>query len=251
MAYADELVPAPAPPTPVAAQPSASPPPPPPPERQSTSYLGIGPAYAASVGSSVARSTHSYGVVIEAGKNIPLADRVDLGLRFAWGLTAWDRFEKWAKAGYDAGAWTTEAYSDVYDWTRKHSGDPNTHGLRIMGSFFAFMTLWIGYVVAGIAYAVAVVAPTTSLEFDLTGNYNFGDDKFNPYVKGGLGLLAFIHPDYGTLRGGIGPTFGVGFRASGVQVGANLTWSPPLLHGEPREGRTHIYVGGLTIGVGN
>src|SRR5262249_26809556 len=156
-------------------------------------------------GSTRGRATNSYGVMIEAGKNIPLVDQLDLGLRLAWGLTAWERFDKWAKAGYDIGSWTTNAYGDVYDWTEKNSGAADTHGLRLMGGFFAFATLWIGYIVAGVAYAIAVVSPTSYLEGDLTGNYNFGEsDKLNPYVKLGVGFLGYIDPHYNNLRGGLG-----------------------------------------------
>lgn len=237
------------------APPSTAPEPPPPRERRSTSFLGIGPAYAGVLANSGSRSFDSYGVVLELGKNVPLSERVDLGLRLAWGLTAWDRFSEAAKAGYDIGAWTTEAYSDVYDWTRKHSGHPNTHGLRLFASFFAFITLELGYVVAGLAYLFALVAPSTYLEGDLTVNYNFSDDDPKlkrdaviPYIKGGLGLMGFVHPDFGKLVGGLGPTVGAGVRIGGLVLGLSATWSPPPLHGEARDYRTHIVTGGLTVG---
>ena len=227
------------------------------PERKSSSHVGVGIGYAATwpVGASSSRSASGVGLVLEVGKTIPLAERVDFGLRFAWGLTEWDRFTRWAKAGYDAGSWTTQAYEDVYNWTRKRGEDgdlsPNTHGLRLMGSFFAFMALSLGYVVSGLAYASAIVAPTTWLELDLTASYNFGDKQLDPYLKGGLGFMAFVHPEYDRLLGALGPTFGTGVRIGTINLGANGTWSPPMLHGEARPGSTHILVGGLTLGVQN
>ncbi len=241
--------------------------PPPPPqaeddggERQGLSNFGIGFAYAANLkGSAGTKSATGYGLVLEFGRTVPLTEQLDFGLRLALGLTEWERFTKWAKAGYDVGAWTTEAYEDTYNWTRKHSGAPSTHGLRILGAGFAFLALSIGYVVAGVAYATAVFAPTTFLETDLTANYNFADFKdlkskkgVNPYLKGGLGMMAFIHPDHGTLLGALGPTFGAGVRlGGGLHLGMNVTWSPPPLHGEARGGSTHIVTSGLTIGVQN
>jgi len=248
-------------------QPQQQPPPPPPPEkkdegeRQGMSNFGIGFAYAANLKSSAGtKSAVGYGLVLEFGKTIPLTEQLDFGLRFAWGLTEWDRFTKWAKAGYDVGAWTTQAYEDTYNWTRKHEGGvPETHGLRIIGAGFAFCVLWIGYLVAGIAYAGAIFAPTTFLEMDMTANYNFGDfaelkskKGVNPYLKGGVGMMGFIHPDHGTLLGALGPTMGTGVRlGGGLHLGANVTWSPPPLHGEARGGSTHIITSGLTIGVQN
>lgn len=224
-------------------------------EREASSYFGIGGTYAGAITSDVGApaSVDSYGVVLEMGKNFPLVDRFDLGIRGAWGLTAWDRFDRWAKAGYDIGSWTTEAYADVYDWTRKHSGDPNTHGLRVTASIFPFITLWIGYVVAGLAYVVAVVSPTTYFEGDFTVNYNLAAagprDRLTPYVKLGAGLFAFVHPNENTLRGGIGPTAGIGLRVSGLHLGANGTFSPPALHGEPRDvGESSIWIASLTVG---
>jgi hypothetical protein len=222
------------------------------------SNFGIGFAYAANLkGSTGTKSATGYGLVLEFGKTIPLTEQLDFGLRFAWGLTEWERFTKWAKAGYDVGSWTTHAYEDTYNWTRKNEGAPETHGLRIIGAGFAFLVLWVGYIVAGVAYAAAIFAPTTFLEMDLTANYNFGEDlkskkRVNPYLKGGLGLMAFIHPDYGSFLGAAGPTMGTGVRLpGGLHLGANVTWSPPALHGEARGGSTHIVTGGLTIGVQN
>jgi hypothetical protein len=246
------------PPPPQPAPPPQAPAPAPEPERKSQTQFGIGPGYAAVIplGASSSQRAGQAGLVLEVAKTVPVADRFDFGFRFAWGFTAWDRFPKWAKAGYDVGKWTTTAYEDTYNWTRKRGADgdsdPNTHGLRLTGGLVAMAFLWLGYVVSGITYLAAVVSPTTWMEIDLTGGYNFGDKDVNPYLKAGIGLMGFIHPEHGTLLGGVGPTFGGGIKiGSALHLGANVTWSPPPLHGEARSGQSHLLVGGLTIGVQN
>lgn len=230
----------------------------PPPERRGLTQYGIGVAYAGIFprsGSGTSRASE-IGLLLETSRTFPLSDSVDFGVRFAWGLTAWERFPKWAQAGYDAGRWTTQAYEDVYGWTRKFGDDgtydPNTHGLRLMGGFFAMAVLWLGYVASGLAYVTAVVSPTTWMEVDATANYNFGAPSpkaDTPYLKGGVALLAFLHPEHGTLAGGMGPTFGGGVRLGSVHLGASATWSPGGLHGEARGGRTEVLFGGVTIGL--
>lgn len=57
------------------------------------------------------------------------------------------------------------------------------------------------------------------IEGGITGNYNFSEDgDVVPYMKGGLGLVAYVHAKLDDVRGGIGPTFGFGPRASGINV---------------------------------
>lgn len=227
-------------------------------ERRGLTQFGVGVAYAGVFPSrgATTRDVSELGLLLEVSRTAPISESVDFGFRFAWGLTAWERFPRWAKAGYDAGKWTTQAYEDVYNWTRKRgedgSYDPNTHGLRLMGSFFAFLVLWLGYAYSGVAYATAVVAPTTWLETNFTANYNFGDPKpggDNPYLRGGAALMAFVHPEHGTLAGALGPTFGGGMRLGQFHLGTNFTWSPAGLHGEARDGRSQIVVGGVTLGI--
>ncbi len=226
--------------------------------RPSLTQLGVGLAYVnvAPLASSRSARASEAGLLLELSRTTPLSEKVDFGLRFAWGLTAWERFPRWAKAGYDAGRWTTEAYENTYNYTRKRGPDgtydPNLHGLRLMGGFFGMMFLWIGYVASGIAYVTAVLAPTTFLEMDATANYNFGDPSpkgVNPYLKAGVALMAFVHPEHGRMVGAVGPTLGGGVRIGTLHLGLTGTWSPAGLHGEAREGRSHIVTGGLTIGV--
>jgi hypothetical protein len=205
-------------------------------------------------------------VALEFARMKPVSERADVSFRFAWGLTAWDRFRRWSGAAYDIGAWTTEAYRDVYGWMSKRSAEGGTsHGsggtdekkksdptqvFRLAGGSIAMVFLALGYVVSGFTYAASVVAPTTWMEIDVAGNYNFGDRVFNPYLKGGLGMVAFVHPGHGTLVGGVGPHLGGGFRVgSFLHLGLSATWSPPSLHGEARSGRSHLLVGSFTVGT--
>jgi hypothetical protein len=245
-----------------AAQPPATPP-----ERKSYSQWGIGPAYAAvypGAGSQSAAAS-GLGVALEFARMKPVSERADVSFRFAWGLTAWDRFRRWSGAAYDIGAWTTEAYRDVYGWMGKRSsaddaphGDGDADGkksdptqvFRIAGGSIAMVFLALGYVASGFTYAASVIAPTTWMEIDVAGNYNLGDKTFNPYLKGGLGMMAFLHPEHGTLVGGVGPHFGGGLRVgSFLHLGLSATWSPPPLHGEARSGRSHLLVGSFTVGT--
>lgn len=235
-------------------------------ERKSYSQWGIGPAYAAVYpqAGSLSAASDGLGVALEFARMKPVSEHADVSFRFAWGLTTWDRFQRWSGTAYDMGAWTTEAYRDVYGWMGKRkSSDPHgqtdesknsdpTQTFRIMGGSIAMVFLVLGYVASGFTYAASVVAPTTWMEIDLAGNYNLGSKNFDPYLKGGIGALAFIHPKHGTLVGGIGPHFGAGFRVgSFLHVGANATWSPPPFHGEARDGRSHLLVGSLTFGTQN
>jgi hypothetical protein len=193
------------------------------------------------------------GLTLQYSSARPLAESFDFGTRLAWGLTDWERSGKWANAGVSIGEWTTRAYVNTYNWTKKRGGDgkadPNTHALRWMGGSMAMCFLWMGYAVAGVAFLIVPFAPTTFLELDLTGNYRMGSDKVEPYLKAGLGLFAFFHPVHNTLVGAVGPTAGTGVRVGELDIGLNATWSPPLAHGEARAGDSHIITGGLVVGL--
>jgi hypothetical protein len=220
----------------------------PPEERKTLTTLGIGPTWFLLSPSGGGPRWSSPGVVLHANVHVPGGDHYGLGVRFAWGLTEFRRFEEWAKAGYRIGEWTTNAYKDVYEWAAQKD---DARGLRWMGAFFAFVVLWIPYVVAGVAYAIAPISPTTYLEADITFNYDLGSDPKGQglYFKGGLGLVAFFHPKYDTLHGGIGPTLGMGFRAGSVDLGLHGTYIPPGLHGETRNETSHLFITSLTLGV--
>ncbi len=185
------------------------------------------------------------GLLLEGGYRYPVAKRFGADLRVGWALTEWRRAEKWGRTGYKIGEWTTNAYGDVYDWAARKGDD---QVFRVFGSFFAFIFLLFPYIIAGLCYLVAIPAPSTYVEFDGSVSYDFGDAKFAPYVRGGLGLFAFIHPERDTVRLGVGPTVGAGVRLSQFNIGGQLTVSPAPLHGEPTGSPTTLLMGGVTVG---
>jgi hypothetical protein len=208
--------------------------------------------------------TAELGVALEWARIKPLSTRTDVSFRMAWGLTTWDRFRRWSRAAYGAGAWTTEAYRNVYGWmgpraspqeAHQAPGEPRkdsdpTRPFRLIGGSMAMVFLSLGYVTSGFLYAASLVAPSTWVEIDGAVHYNLGDKDWAPYLKGGLGALAFLHPRHGSLVGGIGPHFGGGVRVgSFLHLGLSATWSPPYLHGEFQDGRTHLLVTSLTLGT--
>jgi hypothetical protein len=193
------------------------------------------------------------GLSLDITGSTPIAGPVDFGTRFSWGLTDWERAGRWADAGVAIGKWTNRAYVSTYNFTRKHgvhgTSNPETHSLRVMGGGIAMCFLWFGYAIAGVAFVGAVVAPTTVLEADFTGNVLLGEGDVTPYLKAGIGLMAFWHPEHGNLVGGLGPNVGGGLRVGPLHLGASGTWSPPHLHGEFREGRSNLFTGALTVGL--
>jgi hypothetical protein len=192
------------------------------------------------------------GLLLQYSASRPIVDDFEFGTRFAWGLTDWERAGKWANAGVSVGEWTTRAYKNTYNWTRKRGADgkadPNTHGLRLMGGSMAMCFLWLGYAVAGVSFLIVPLAPTTFLELDFTGNYVLGSSEVKPYFKAGVGFFAFWHPVHNTLVGAVGPTAGTGVRVGEIDIGAVGTWSPPLAHGEAREGDSHIITSAIVVG---
>lgn len=236
----------PAPPT-AATQAPAPPPPlvaPKPEERKTITELGLGPTY---FGAIQKHTTHSEaGVVFQVAPRFPIGDHYGIGLRFAFGMTGWDRTVDVARPGYKIGRWTTHAYSDVWDWAGE--GEKDTRGLRFIGAFFAFIGLIVPYVFAGMFYIAAPFAASSYGEADLTFHWEPGDDpKQGPYLKGGLALAAYVHPDSGHLFGGLGPNVGFGYRAGSVSLGLVGTFLPYGLHGN--DTAEHIFIGSLTIGV--
>jgi hypothetical protein len=215
-------------------------------KRTTISALGAGFTYFATVprGAGV-KNDNRYGLVLQTASRVPIGDNFGFGLRFAWGLTEFDRFESFTKAGYRVGKWTTGAYRDVWDWAGTKD-DYRT--FRWMGAFFASVGLVFPLVAAGLCYIAAPVSPTTYLELDLTLNYDFSEGRTGPYLKGGLGLVGFVDPRYDVLRGGLGPTLGVGDRFGPLDLSANVTWLADGLHGEVRGERSNIYIAGITLG---
>jgi hypothetical protein len=217
--------------------------------------LGIGVALAAGLGTRPNTSFTRPGVVIEGRGTYPLSRRFDAGFRFAWGLTEFRRFPDWIGAGTDVAEWTTRAYQNTYDWTRKRGRDgtldPDLRGLRMTGAIWAMAVIWLGYVAAGVVYATAVVSPTTWVEANGLLGYNFGDRNFNPAFHGGLALFGFIHPVQNTLAAGIGPTIAPSVSFGPVRFGANFTMSPSPVHTSFGTGPVHLLMGGLTLSGSN
>ena len=193
------------------------------------------------------KGTDRFGVTIESNSVFPVAGRWGVGLRFAWGMTEFQRFGPWTHTGYTIGKWTTTAYADVARWSVRGG---KYELFTLFGSIFAYVGLMFPLMLSGLCYMAAVIAPTTFLETALTANYDFGDGHIGPFVEAGLGAVAFVHPTLGKLRGGMGPAIGSGLRVGPLRLGAHLTWSPPHLHGEPGGGVSQVFVGGFTIGVG-
>jgi len=218
-------------------------------QRTTVTTFGIGPTWYLQTPNGQGARWSSPGLMLHLASRIPFDDHLGVGIRFAWGLTEFRRFESWTKAGYDVGEWSTHAYRDVYQWAA-HPAD-EWRALRWMGAFFAFCVLWMPYIVSGAIYLLSPLAPTTYLEADVTFNVDVGTDRAGsgPYFKGGLALLGALHPHYNTMLGGLGPTAGIGFRAGKVDLGVHGTWSPPGLHGESHGESTHILISTFSLGV--
>ncbi len=199
----------------------------------------------------VAEPIHHPGVVLDFSVNQRLSSNAGFGLRLAWGLTEFRRFKSFTSVGYDIGSWTTTAYRDVWSW----AGDREKHGgWGVVPAIFGSVGLLVPYMVAGVIYLVAVVAPSTYLEIDALGTYEFGQDGTRgvvPYLKGGLGFVGYLHPEHNQLLGGVGPSVGFGVRFGKVDLAVKGTWLPPWLHGEFPGEHSHILMGGLTIGYAN
>lgn len=188
------------------------------------------------------------GLALELHTGAPILEHWRANFRFNWGLTEFHRAGKLIETANDIGAWTTGAYVSVFEW----STTKDEYALfRVMGSIFAYVGLIVPYAVAGVFYIMSPFAPTTYLGCDITGSYQIGDEDLHGYVEGGVGLVSYVHPKYGGLYGGVGPTLGVGVKLGFVNVGVHGTWSPPGAHGEPLSQKSNVYVGGLTATFGN
>lgn len=251
--------PAAAAPTPVSAAPehrvSANPPahgePPAdePPPRRTSARFGGGFAYFTTSDSGTGETqVAAPGIAIELQTTHPILEHWRANFRFNWGLTEFHRTEKLVETANGIGEWTTGAYASVFEW----STTKDDYALfRIMGSIFAYVGLLVPYAVAGVFYIMSPFAPTTYLGCDITGSYQLGDDDVHGYLEAGVGLVSYVHPKYGGLYGGVGPTLGVGVKLDFVNIGAHGTWSPPGAHGEPTSQSSNVYVGGLTATFGN
>jgi hypothetical protein len=241
----------PLPPPPASA--SAPPPPPAPVEppkpdlaqrRKTITELGVGVTYFGAIQRS--RVPSQAGVVFQAAPRFPIGDHFGIGLRFAYGLTGWSRMEDVTHAGYSVGKWTTHAYRDVWSWVGE--GDKDDEAGRGILAFFGSIFLVAPLVLAGALYAVSPLAASSYAETDLTFDWEPADDpKAGPYLKGGIGLMAYVHPDNAHLYGGLGPNAGFGYRADNVSVGLVGTFLPYGAHGGTKA--EHVLNGALTVSL--
>lgn len=187
-------------------------------------------------------------MALELHSGFRVADDWKVNLRFNWGLTEFHRAEAMIDTANSIGKWTIGAYGTVWEWAVQKD---KYWFPRFFGAFFASIGLVVPLTVAGVFYVLSPVAPTTYLGCDITGSYHLGDDDLNAYVEAGLGLVSYIHPKYDGIYGGLGPTLGFGVKLGFATVGVHGTWSPPGAHGEPTDGKSNVYVGGLTVTFGN
>jgi hypothetical protein len=214
-------------------------------ERRTITAFGLGPAGFFTTGTgSLARP----GVALQVASHVPIHENMGLGLRFSWTLTEFRRTEDMTRTAYKIGRWTTTAYGDVYDWAAQKD---DARLLRWMGAFFAFFGLLFPFMVSGIFYVASPLSATTALELGLTFDYAFGTDRYSsgPYLKGGLGLVGYVHPRHDKLLGGVGPTFGAGFRfGDHFDLGLNATFLPSILHGQARGENGDVVLTSVTLG---
>jgi len=188
------------------------------------------------------------GVALQLASRFPLGGGGGFGLRFAWGLTEFERFTRFTDAGHCVGAWTTQAYKDVWAWSGKTDFQP----FRAMAGLYGMLFLVMPYVAAGAVYALAPLAPTTFLELDATATYELGDDEGGapvPYVGGGLGFVGAFHPRTAVPFAGLGPTTALGMRWQRFDASVRGTWLPPYLHSEGSSARTSVLLGTFAVGM--
>jgi hypothetical protein len=222
-----------------------------PPKTRTHFGLGLGVAYFGWRENESARKSDDIGLALELRSGVELSRALQTNFRFGWGLTEFHRTGELIDAANSQARWTNRAFVSVSRWAKKDGKDDHTDGLRKMGAFFAYFGLLFSYAVVGGMYIISPLAPTTFLNFDITLSYHPLDPDFGPYVEGGVGFLSFIHPSLGGYYGGLGPTFGAGYRAGSVQLGAHLTWSPPGVHGEPSSHDSHILQGAFVVTFGH
>jgi hypothetical protein len=220
-----------------------------PPRKRTRVGFGAGFGYFSSSDSRTGESqVKAPGIALELHSGFPVADNWKVNLRFNWGLTEFHRTESMIETANVIGDWTLGAYGTVWEWAVQKD---EYWLFRFFGALFASVGLAMPLAVAGGLYVLSPFAPTTYLGCDITTSYHLGNDDLNGYVEAGVGLVSYVHPRYGGLYGGIGPTVGFGVKLGFVTIGAHGTWSPPGAHGEPTGSGSNVYVGGLTATFGN
>jgi hypothetical protein len=187
----------------------------------------------------------SLGLALQAVATHPLNDSLSLRLHLGWGFTHFNRTNEAIQFGNSAASWTANAYSDVTDWLV--NGDDRYILFKIMGAFFAYTFLTVGFMVAAISYVVSPLLATSFMDLGLTAAAHLGFGPLGILVEGGFGALVYAHPSRGIVPG-VGPLVGVVYRHERVRLGLRMLWSPPSLQAG-KAGSTHAFAGSATVGI--
>lgn len=192
-----------------------------------------------------ASSQGSLGLALDAVATHALNDSLSLRLHLGWGFTHFDRSNEALKFGNSAASWTANAYSDVTEWLV--TGDERYILFKLVGAFFAYTFLTLGFMVAAVAYVVSPVLATSFMELGLTTAAHVGFGPLEVLVEGGFGALVYGDKSVGLVPG-VGPLVGVVYRHERVRVGLRMLWCPPSLQKGERSG-AHVFAGTATVGV--
>lgn len=185
------------------------------------------------------------GLALSAGGRHGFHDHIAFNAGVTWGLTTWSRTELAWDAAHSIGSWTKNAYIDVTQWVGNGSDDDQA--LRGFAAFFAYFGLLFPYFVSGVLYVAGPFFATSHLDFNMSASFHLLEVKKGPFVETGASLFGYFHPEFGELRGGVGPLMGVGYDFGRIGFAARGMFSPRMLHGEATGERSDIYTGSLSI----
>ena len=238
----------------------ATPPPPPstastmpsmgPQDRQWRTSMSMGLAYLAVRGSdAVPDSTDNVGLALQSRSGAQVGNGWRLSVGYGLGFTEFQRTaEMWNQAS-SIGRWTTQAYADVYQWSKRKGEDDALAPVRWTGSMLAYSGLTVGYILAGGMHLGSPLASLSSMHFDvLAGRYLGGqDDGF--HLAGGMGLIGFSHPHSARLRAGVGPVVVTGLDLDRLTIGARVGYSPAGWQADRGIEGSAVLTTSLTIGT--
>jgi hypothetical protein len=198
---------------------------------------GVGAAYHLVSAEDVPR----LGLALQSSGFLRLAESLSLRLNLDWALAHFDRVLAAIALGVSVAEWTTGAYRTVGRWLV--TGDPAWFLFKFMASIFAFTTLSLGYLAAGVLFVLTPVLATSFIQAGLTAGLHFVYDTLDLFVEAGIGSMLYAAR---RLGGGWGPMVGWGLRFGPAQVGAHLLWLPPELNDT---GESHVYGAALTVSL--
>lgn len=214
------------------------------PARAQTSLTaGAGLAYL--VTQSDASTRGSLGLALDAVATHMLNESLSLRMHLTWAFTHFDRTNGAIKFGNSAVEWTANAYGDVSHWLTH--GDERYILFKIVGAFFAYTFLTMGFLVAGVAYVLSPILATSFLDLGLTMAAHLGVGPVGMLVEGGFGAIVYSEKSSGLVTG-VGPLVGVVYRHEKVRLGLRMLWSPPSFQKGERSG-AHVFAGTAIIGV--